>query len=79
MTRRIKVELLDKRRVCHKFFSDEFIFTFRIVEEGATISGGGTVFEAHLSMQEYYDMERGKQYLMTVHQHPDGKWYPFAP
>jgi hypothetical protein len=74
----IGVKVLDKRRVKGWLFGDSFYVTFRIKDGAATVRGQ-SVFEIPLTMERYYELEIGLDYIMTLFQHDDGGWYPFRP
>ena len=75
MEKWIKVKILDKNKKSGWFW-DSYKIVVHLVEEGVTHLETKTM-EIPCNIDNYYNMEVGKEYNIMVYQHANGLWYPF--
>ena len=65
--KKLSASVLDKRISRGWLFGDSYYVTVKV---------SGQIREYEVPIEQYYDMQVGVSYNMTLHRHSDGLYYP---
>lgn len=73
---KVSAKVIDKEIKRGWFFGDSYYIVFKILAEG--VSARTSVRKYPVGISQYYDMQIGGTYAVTLYRHDDGMYYAHA-